>query len=344
MPILSILLQILPGPFDDMPTQGFDSIDHMHDKIANISWILFAAMAVIGGGIVVIGIMTSKPMNPVHLLLRLVLIAVMLVVFKPIFSTVTGIGLDLSFAVLTKEEQQQITQSINKTAPKDDSGTPTTEVGWIVAAAKFISGFTLDPGRGLTGIIIALADILFFISFMFMSILWMALIIILYVLGPLAIAFGAIPGWGDRFVSSWFGSLIQLSLWPTLLAFIAWMVINANSMFLVSGSQSVLPNFDAEADSLTSAVLALMFALMTFATPFIIAFAFPISRTSQLGHYAFALASNKASAMAGGATRTAGMLGGAAVGGPAGAAGGGGSDATQKIASPVGGSGASRAA
>lgn len=343
--LLSIVLDVLPTPWIKLADSegGLEAIQQMHDKIYLAAWGLFGFLAIVGGGLVVSGLIAKVEIDPKELILRMVLVACLLVGFEFMFYGVLGIGLQVSYEIMTQEDQDSVSKSINESVPKDDGETGTTTYGWLVGAVTFITNFTLDPGVGLVGMIIALADILFFISLIFMGLLWLALVIVHFVFGPIVIALGVVPRWGNRFLSSWTGSLIQLAMWPVWFAFVTWFITITNKVFIVTNASSV-GDSDTKAQNLESASLALIFAVMNFSAPFIINILFPLSRTSQMGQYAYSMAMNKVGGMGSSFTRTAGAAVGAAAGGPGGAAvgasaGGAMSDGTQKIVNPVGGGG-----
>ena len=345
MQAAALLLQ-LPSPFDSVPSSGFDAIGQMNDKMTTIAWVLFGLAAVIGGGIVVSGLIANLQISPHEFLLRLVLIGCLLVTFKFVFFSIAGLGIEASYEILTKQDQDAVTQSIENAAPKEGTA-GSSVIGWLTGIVTFLLNFNLNPGVGLTGLVIALADLLFFISLIFMGLLYLALMIIAYITGPLVIALGAIPRWGNRLLATWVGTMVQLSVWPIWFALVAWFILVTNKVFLVSNSTNLL-SLDTTSQNIESAVLALLLALMNFATPFIINMVLPVSRTSQLGQYAWGVASAKMSSMVGGAVRMAGMAAGGLAGGAGGAAAGSSAsgDATQRISAPVtaGSSGASSAA
>ncbi|MGH9763831.1 MAG: hypothetical protein ACREAC_23615, partial [Blastocatellia bacterium] len=245
-------------------------------------------------------------------------------------------------------DQQALNQAIQGAAPQPGGGQGSSVLGWIVGAVNFVTNFSFNSGVGITMLIIALADVLFFVSVILMGLLYLTLMIVHFVLGPVIIALGVIPGFGDRLLSSWFGSLVQLSFWPVWLAVVAWLIKFGNLLFLGTTTGSLLSN-DASNQNFLSGCLALLLALMNFATPFIVAMMLPTSRTGQLAHSAFTMASSRLSSMAGSGIRAGGAVVGGVVGGPAGAAAGGaaggaGGDATQKIANPGSSGGDSAAA
>ena len=268
----------IPGLSDVyMPTAAAEKALELFQNVNKAAFLLLPLLLLIAGGMAVVGLGEQWTLPDV--LKRVVATILLLVGIQFIYGGVMAIGVGLGEKILKSDEVQKINQKFEETAKEKQDEKVIDEdkaTGFLERAALFLLAFNLDTMMNLTT---GLTTLLFFVATIVMTHLWRVLAIILFVVSPLTVVLGVIPGIGTKITANWFGALIQISFWQVWFSICAWFVENADSIFTVSDSTSR----SAVANHVESTSYAVIFFLLYIATPFIVSALVPLSLFSSVG-------------------------------------------------------------
>jgi hypothetical protein len=350
--MLPILLQVnLPGTGDYITDAGMEQILELHKKVYTASWLVFALMVAVALAMNLTGLLVRLEISPKDVILRGLLIVCLMVGFDQVYGIIMSVGHGMAQEIMPDYQLADLTKSAQRSADKQlegsqgtDSGSPVEDAAkWIEGITNFMWNMVLNPGAGIAAILVALSIALFLFGAIFINMAWIALAVVLYVLGPVLIVLGMIPRLGGRVLSNWITALVQLSAWRIWMAICGWFVWNGPSLFLHDVQAGGPLDFENTRVMIESAVMSLVFAGMYFATPLIVNAVLPLSRFSMWGMAAWSMAMNRSTGAIATFMRVGGAVAGAAVGGPpgmaVGAAAGQGANIVQHIGSSAGGGG-----
>ena len=350
--MLLILFQTnLPGTGDYITDAGMEQILELHKKIYTASWLVFALMVAIALAVNLTGLLAHLEISPKDIILRGLLIVCLMVGFDQVYGIIMSIGHGMAQEIMPDYQLQDLTKSAQRAADKQLEGSQGSDAGglaedtvrWLEGITNFMWNLVLNPGAGIAAILVALSIALFLFGAIFINMAWIALAVVLYVLGPVLIVLGMIPRLGGRVLSNWITALVQLSAWRIWMAVCGWFVWNGPSLFLHDLQAGGPLDFENTRIMIESAVMSLVFAGMYFATPLIINAVLPLSRFSMWGMAAWSIAMNRSTGAIATFMRVGGAVAGAAAGGPSGmavgASAGQGANIVQHIGSTAGGGG-----
>jgi hypothetical protein len=268
----------IPGLSDVyLPTDAAAKALVLFEDINKIAFLLLPLLLLIAGGMSVVGL--GEQWTIWEMAKRAIATVVLLVGIQFVYGGVISLGVGIGEVVMNGNEAQKLNQRFEEIAKKrqDERGVDSDKPsGWIEMGALLIASVTTDQ---LMKVVTALANILFFVLTIVMTNLWRIFAIILFVISPLTVVLGIIPGIGSRITANWFGALVQISFWQVWFSICAWFINNAESIFTYSdtSSRSGVANY-AE-----STAFAVVFTLLYLATPFIVSAIVPLSIFSSIG-------------------------------------------------------------
>lgn len=267
----------IPGLSDVyMPTAAAEKAMELFQNVNKAALILLPLLLLIAGGMAVVGLGEQWTLPDV--LKRIVATMLLLVGIQFIYGGVMAIGVGLGEKILKSDDVQKINQQFEEIAKKkqDEKVDEDKATGFLERAGLFLSAFNLDT---MMNLVTGLTTLLFFVATVVMTSLWRVLAIILFVISPLTIVLGVVPGIGTRITANWFGALIQISFWQVWFSICAWFVENADSVFTVSDTTSR----SSVANHVESTAYAVIFFILYIATPFIVSALVPLSLFSSVG-------------------------------------------------------------
>lgn len=268
----------IPGLSDVyMPTRGAAEAVALFDKVNQVAFLLLPLLLVIAAGMAVVGL--GEQWTIWDMAKRSIATLILLVGVQFIYGGVIALGVGIGERLVSNTDVQQLNQKFEEIAKKkqDENGANSDQAtGYLEMAGLFLAGFAADRTLNL---VTGLASIAFFVATLVMTNLWRIFAIILFVISPLTVVLGIIPGIGTKITANWFGALVQISFWQIWFTICAWFVNHAESIFTASDfhSRSAVPNH-AEATA-----FAVVFTVLYLATPFIVSAIVPLSIFSSIG-------------------------------------------------------------
>ncbi|MFY9223829.1 MAG: hypothetical protein WAQ98_14240 [Blastocatellia bacterium] len=269
----------IPGLSDVyMPTDAAAKAFVLFEDINKIAFLLLPLLLLIAGGMSVVGL--GEQWTIWEMSKRAIATVILLVGIQFVYGGVISLGVGIGEVVINGNEAQKLNQRFEKVAKQtqDERGVDSDKPsGWIELGALIIGGLSTNQ---LMTIVTGLANIFFFVLTIVMTNLWRIFAIILFVISPLTVVLGIIPGIGSRITANWFGALVQISFWQIWFSICAWFVNNAELILTysdVTSSRSAVANY-AE-----STAFAVVFSFLYLATPFIVSAIVPLSIFSSVG-------------------------------------------------------------
>lgn len=324
----------IPGLKDWLTDEGSAEILTLHDKMMETAWYIFGIMVIISAGLALTGLLTSMEVSAQEVAAKGIMVVVLLLGFDFIFAGIFNAGRVVADRVMSYDDIQSLTDDVRERAKADQEGAEEGSAGnWLGTISNVLWNSIINPGMGLSMIMIGLSIALFLFGWLFMTYAFLALAIASYVFSPIVIALGVIPRWGGRLMENWVSSIVQLSAWQIWMAICTWFVKLGPLLFLKdAGNGGPLDTTNTRV-MIESAAMCLVFAAMIFATPWVVNALLPIS---HFGYYAN-MAMNVTTGKITGAVTTAAQV--ATMGAGGGAGGGGGAMAGASAGGSVGGGG-----
>lgn len=296
---------LLPGVFQDY-TQGDITgartlINELHSKTLHASWGLLSVLVITAAGTYLIGGLTKMKISPEDLLIKGVLVIALLTGYNQVFYFVMAGGNTIAEQIASRQQLWEATEKIEQDTKQiasqgnlDDKSGDFSLVNVFGQILYALSGTTV-----LTGLVIGLSIIVFFIGSLFINTLWLIFVIALYIFGPISIVLGILPGWGGKITSTWFGALVQMSAWQIWMAFCWFCVMMGSELFrLQNGGQlPQIGDLKGMVNSFEAAAFALVFTLLYLATPFIVQGLLPLGRFSVMAGIGVAAAQHRMTSM-----------------------------------------------
>lgn len=272
----------IPGlNFEYMPTEGMEAVVALHDKMNKYAWIIFGLSFVIGGVIHAIKISTGDERLSIGgLAVSVLLPLVLLVGMDFTFGSILKLGNSLAEEISSKEDINRLNERFEKAAQEADKGTNADSEDWLFQVLVFLQLAINKTEVLVIQFLMVIASVSFTLSSILINLIWRALVIILYVFGPLLIALGPIPGIGETVVPNWIGSTIQISAWQVWIATWAFFVSNANKIFKL---KYLGDDKNLAANSYEAVGIAFVCSVLLLLGPVIINTLIPLSGFSALG-------------------------------------------------------------
>lgn len=259
-----------------MPTDAAVKAYVLFERVNSAAFLLLPLLLLIAGGMSVVGLGEKWTMTDV--LKRMVATVVLLVATQFIYAGVMALGVGLGEKIVKTEDVQKLNQQFEQIAKKkqDERGVDSDKAtGFVERAALFLAAFNVDT---MMNLVTGLTTLLFFVATIVMTSFWRILAIILFVVAPLTVVLGVIPGIGTKILGNWFGALIQVSFWQVWFSICAWFIENADSVFTFSDNTSR----SAIANHIESTSFAVVFLILYLATPFVVSAIIPLSLFSSV--------------------------------------------------------------
>ncbi len=268
----------LPGISDVyMPTDAAAKAYVLFEEVNKAAFLLLPLLLLIAGGMAVVGL--GEQWTMIDIIKRVVATILLLVGIQFIYGGVMSLGVGLGEKILNSNDVQKLNQRFEEIAKKkqDERGVDSDKAtSYIERAGLFLAAFSADRVMNL---VTGLTTLLFFVATIVMTSLWRVLAIILFVVSPLTVVLGIIPGIGTKITANWFGALVQMAFWQAWFSICAWFVNNADSIFTISDSTSR----SAVANHVESTAFAVVFLILYLGTPFIVSAIIPLSLFSSVG-------------------------------------------------------------
>jgi len=293
----TLLLQNLPGldstmlpgiPIEYIPTQAAEQVWAVYERMLSASRLLFPLLLIVAGLLrYARSLLPDDPPGEIITLAMTAITLAILLTFNPlIFGWTIQIGRAVSQQVHSDEEARELNRQFRIASEEElagrEAGGGTT---WFQTLSAFVAIIT--PGlTTITELMLAIGTVLFYATVIITGMLWKILVAMLFMMSPLLITTGLIPRFGPRILGAYYGALIQVSAIQVWMACCAFMVRTTDYLFqpqmeLISeGRVSITNHHEAIA-------ITFIFTFLYWMGWFVVAWMFPISRSTQaFGHLA----------------------------------------------------------
>ncbi len=284
----------IPGvPTDYFPPAAMDLAIELHTKMLKEAKTLAFGLLVVTGGIIAIGSYMGKEFSLQETIVKVIGTFLLLFAINPIFGLTLQAGAAISYEIMSPDEIQSVNKEFNKAAEEREKAKEDkdiSEFGWIKSIATLVSGI---HDALVAGVLYSLISLVYFLVTQVVIIIWKILAVVLYVFAPLCIALGVIPTFGTRIMFSWFGAVVQLSALQIWIAFCAFCVKHANTLFFSSFDISSKTDFLDPSLQFNSVAIAFVFTILQILGFIFIGKLIPTSDFVSTGGTAITLVASK---------------------------------------------------
>lgn len=261
-----------------IPEKGAAAAAELFKTTYEDAFILLGLMIVISAIFTVVGL--GENWTWPETLKRIGAVVILLVGFKFFFALPFIVGDAIGQEIFSDQDVQILNKKFEEIAQKtqEDKGVIGDPIGGkdnITKLMEFLSAFTSDI---IFDVLAGVVSFVFFVSSVFMHIIWRIAVIILYVIGPILVVLSLIPGFGTKILANWFGAVLQVAFWQVWFAVCAFFVQTSDGLITFSSNSAT--SKPVAANHMESVTFALVFAVLYIATPFVVNLFLPISAFS----------------------------------------------------------------
>lgn len=286
----------IPGVSTDyFPPAAMDLAVALHKIMFKEARTLALGLLVVTGGIIAIGSYMGKEFSLQETIIKVLGSFLLLYAINPIFGLTIEAGAAISYKIMSPEEIQRVNEDFDKAAEeqektKENKVADLSVSGWIKSVAGLASGI---QNALVAGVFYTLISLLYFLVTQGVIMIWKALAVILYVFAPLCIALGVIPVFGTRIMFAWYGAVVQLSALQIWIAFCAFCVKHADTLFFSSFDISSRTDFLDPSLQFNSVAVAFVFTILQILGFVFIAKLIPTSDFVSTGGTAITVVTSK---------------------------------------------------